>query len=159
MLPAEDSFGAESCALLLLLGAGSAPNNVAWYFAWCNLAMADHGGETTVIDEDLIRIACEEERAHAKKPQAAGDAEVVPTPLTLPEIMRDVTTLRLSFKNINKIDNLAGFSQLTKLCLDNNAIDQIEGIDQLEASVSQLIEYVLTVVSITETRGPTSIDG
>ena len=53
--------------------------------------MADHGGETTVIDEDLIRISCEEERAHAKKPQAPGDAEVVPTPLTLPEIMRDVT--------------------------------------------------------------------
>ena len=93
--------------------------------------MADHGGETTVIDEDLIRISCEEERAHAKKPQAPGDAEVVPTPLTLPEIMRDVTTLRLSFKNINRIDNLAGFSQLTKLCLDNNAIEQIEGIDQL----------------------------
>lgn len=39
--------------------------------------------------------------------------------------MAEASTLRLSYKNVLKIDNLQGFSRLTKLCLDNNIIESI----------------------------------
>lgn len=45
--------------------------------------------------------------------------------LGLLQVVADATTLRLSYKNVLKIDNLQGFSRLTKLCLDNNIIESI----------------------------------
>ena len=41
------------------------------------------------------------------------------------------TVLRMSFKNIRRIDNLQGFEGLTTLCLDNNVIDKIGNISHL----------------------------
>lgn len=41
------------------------------------------------------------------------------------KVVAEATTLRLSYKNVLKIDNLQGFSRLTKLCLDNNIIQSI----------------------------------
>lgn len=41
------------------------------------------------------------------------------------QVVAEATTLRLSYKNVLKIDNLQGFSRLTKLCLDNNIIENI----------------------------------
>lgn len=41
------------------------------------------------------------------------------------QVVAEATTLRLSYKNVLKIDNLQGFSRLTKLCLDNNIIESI----------------------------------
>jgi len=43
----------------------------------------------------------------------------------------DVTTLRIDFQNILKIDNLISFKNLTKLQLDNNLIEAIEGLGHL----------------------------
>jgi len=42
-----------------------------------------------------------------------------------------VTTLKLSFKKIGRIENLVGFTALTTLCLDNNNIDEIRGLEHL----------------------------
>lgn len=39
--------------------------------------------------------------------------------------------LLLSFKSIAKIENLIGLENLTKLCLDNNAIEDIMNLDFL----------------------------
>eukprot|EP01135_Chromosphaera_perkinsii_P001877 Nk52_evm26s212 gene=Nk52_evmTU26s212 len=44
---------------------------------------------------------------------------------------KEITNLRLDFKNILKIDNLWGFVNLTKLQLDNNIIEKIENISTL----------------------------
>lgn len=44
---------------------------------------------------------------------------------------RDLCELRLSFKNILKIQNLTGLPSLKKLCLDNNIISKIEGLEEL----------------------------
>lgn len=41
------------------------------------------------------------------------------------QVVAEAATLRLSYKNVLKIDNLQGFSRLTKLCLDNNIIESI----------------------------------
>ncbi|KAJ3041156.1 Dynein regulatory complex subunit 3 [Rhizophlyctis rosea] len=78
--------------------------------------------EPTVIDEDLIH-------------KAASD-QVSPE---IAEIARkegidpwDVTSLRLDYKNILKIDNLWAFENLTKLQLDNNIIERIENINFLK---------------------------
>ncbi|CAM9261125.1 unnamed protein product [Ascophyllum nodosum] len=51
--------------------------------------------------------------------------------LDLVQAVAEATTLRLSYKNVLKIDNLQGFSRLTKLCLDNNVIDVIRNLDHL----------------------------
>ncbi len=40
-------------------------------------------------------------------------------------------TLTLSFKSIGKIENLVGFDNLTKLCIDNNLIEEITNLDHL----------------------------
>ena len=86
-----------------------------------------HEGEAMVIDEDLIKAACDEERKYALRAKAAaqGTEMTAAAPLKISEIMNEVDTLRLSFKNIVKIDNLTGFEKLTTLCLDNNGIEDI----------------------------------
>ncbi|TPX64203.1 hypothetical protein SpCBS45565_g06062 [Spizellomyces sp. 'palustris'] len=78
--------------------------------------------EPTVIDEDLLRKAVNEQVS----PEIADTARregIDPS---------DVTTLRLDYKNILKIDNLWMFQNLTKLQIDNNIIERIENISFLK---------------------------
>ena len=86
-----------------------------------------------VIDEDLIKAACDEERKYElrAKALAQGTEVTASAPLKIDEIMGEVDTLRLSFKNIVKIDNLTGFERLTTLCLDNNGITDIVNLECL----------------------------
>lgn len=44
----------------------------------------------------------------------------------------DLTELRLPFKNISIIQNLDDLINLKKLCLDNNIIESIEGLETLK---------------------------
>lgn len=84
--------------------------------------------ETVVIDEDLIKASYEDERNYEKK----GDSvESKREPLSMQEIMQEAHTLRLSFKNIFKIDNLQGFEGLRMLCLDNNIIEDVQNLGHL----------------------------
>lgn len=110
-----------------------------------------HEGEAMVIDEDLIKAACDEERKYALRAKAAaqGTEMTAAAPLKISEIMNEVDTLRLSFKNIVKIDNLTGFEKLTTLCLDNNGI---EDICNLEACAN-LKWLDLSFNKITEIKG------
>jgi hypothetical protein len=80
-----------------------------------------NGDDIAVVDEDLIQTAL-----LAVSADAAREAL---TPLS--ELVSQATVLRLSFKNIRKIDNLQGFDNLTTLCLDNNVIDKICNISHL----------------------------
>lgn len=43
----------------------------------------------------------------------------------------EVVILRLHFLDILKIDNMWNFVSLTKLQMDNNIIERIEGLDKL----------------------------
>eukprot|EP00903_Cladosiphon_okamuranus_P006381 g6246.t1 len=80
--------------------------------------------DTAVIDEDLIGGALVEE--------ADGDQHISSmTTFELAQVVAEASTLRLSYKNVLKIDNLQGFSRLTKLCLDNNIIESISNLDHL----------------------------
>ncbi|XP_052068480.1 dynein regulatory complex subunit 3-like [Mytilus californianus] len=78
--------------------------------------------EPTVIDEDLLRSAVEEQGPKEEAGKIAK-AEGID--------FGDVRSLRLDFKNVLTIDNLWEFTALTKLQLDNNIIEKIEGLDSL----------------------------
>ncbi|TPX55321.1 hypothetical protein PhCBS80983_g05416 [Powellomyces hirtus] len=78
--------------------------------------------EPTVIDEDLLRKAVND--------QAAPEIADVARREGIDPI--DVLSLRLDYKNILKIDNLWMFGNLTKLQLDNNIIEKIEKISFLK---------------------------
>ena len=82
-----------------------------------------HGNETCVIDDDLIKQSYNDEE-NLNGPNRAE-------PLTMSEISVEARTLRLSFKNIWRIDNLAGLERLTKLCLDNNIIETVVNLGHL----------------------------
>jgi hypothetical protein len=49
----------------------------------------------------------------------------------LVELAPTVQSLSLSFKRIGRIENLVGFDNLVKLCLDNNFIEEIQNIGHL----------------------------
>jgi hypothetical protein len=87
-----------------------------------------HTIETTVIDEDIIKTAYEEQRAATRKD---GASELKQEPLSMAQIVQEATELRLSFRNIFRIDNLEGFEKLTTLCLDNNIIEDIVNLSHL----------------------------
>jgi hypothetical protein len=103
--------------------------------------------ETVVIDDDLIRDAFEEEvnaerKREASATQSGGGSNMATmgklasmgigeAGFVLSEAIREATALRLSFRNIFKVDNLQGFEGLTKLCLDNNVIEKVENLDHL----------------------------
>ncbi|KAJ3037779.1 Dynein regulatory complex subunit 3 [Rhizophlyctis rosea] len=78
--------------------------------------------EPTVIDDDLIRKAASDQVSR-EIAEIARKEGIDPS---------DVTSLRLDFKNILKIDNLWAFENLTKLQLDNNIIERIENIGFLK---------------------------
>lgn len=76
-----------------------------------------------VIDEAMIREAVREELF------ADYDRIYVPEPGTIN--LREVTTLILSFRSIDCINNLHGFEALVKLQLDNNVIERIQNLEHL----------------------------
>mgnify|MGYP000078779447 FL=1 len=53
-----------------------------------------------------------------------------------------IVELRLSYQNILKISNLTGLSGLKKLCLDNNIISRIEGLDSEDAKGLESLEWL-----------------
>ncbi|KAI9094323.1 hypothetical protein DFS34DRAFT_243321 [Phlyctochytrium arcticum] len=78
--------------------------------------------EPTVVDEDLLRKAVNEQ-VSVEVADIARREGIDPA---------DVTSLRLDYKNVLKIDNLWMFENLTKLQLDNNIIEKIENINFLK---------------------------
>ncbi|XP_075035319.1 dynein regulatory complex subunit 3 [Mixophyes fleayi] len=78
--------------------------------------------EPNVMGDEMLRNAVEEQ----------GPSEEAGIIAKMEGIdFKDVTSLRLDFKNILKIDNLWQFPNLTKLQLDNNIIEKIQGLDTL----------------------------
>ena len=84
---------------------------------------ASDAEEQAVIDDDLIAAALAEEQTSAASKHVGQVA--------LADMVAEAHVLRLSFKNIKRIDNLHGFQALTKLCLDNNVIREISDLDHL----------------------------
>ncbi|KAK2169906.1 hypothetical protein LSH36_6g13046 [Paralvinella palmiformis] len=78
--------------------------------------------EPAVIDEEILQTAVEEQGPKEEAGKIAQDEGID---------FSDVTSLRLDYKNILKIDNLWCFTSLVKLQLDNNIIEKIEGLDTL----------------------------
>ncbi|KAG8542379.1 hypothetical protein GDO81_026838 [Engystomops pustulosus] len=78
--------------------------------------------EPNVIDDEMLRSAVEEQGPRGEAGRIAKMEGVN---------LKDITSLRLDFKNILKIDNLWQFHSLTKLQLDNNIIEKIQGLDTL----------------------------
>lgn len=78
--------------------------------------------EPSVIDDDMLHKAVEEQGPKEEAGKIAKQEGID---------FGDVETLRLDYKNVLKIDNLWCFTSLTKLQLDNNIIERIEGLDHL----------------------------
>ncbi|ESP03863.1 hypothetical protein LOTGIDRAFT_212018 [Lottia gigantea] len=78
--------------------------------------------EPSVIDEDMLQRAVEEQGPKDEAGKLAKEEGID---------FNDVTSLRLDFKNILKIDNLWEFTNLVKLQLDNNIIEKVEGLELL----------------------------
>ncbi|BFZ17183.1 hypothetical protein BsWGS_20222 [Bradybaena similaris] len=78
--------------------------------------------EPSVIDSKMLQEAVEEQ---GPKDEAKTIAKKEGYKF------KDVLSLRLDFRNILHIDNLWEFTSLTKLQLDNNIIEKIEGLDLL----------------------------
>lgn len=80
--------------------------------------------EIQVVDDKLllegILISTPKSGSNATK----GD-------LSLVDLAPTTEVLTMSFKNIGRIENLVGFENLTKLCLDNNCIQEIVNLDHL----------------------------
>ena len=64
------------------------------------------------------------------------------------QVVAEATTLRLSYKNVLKIDNLQGFSRLTKLCLDNNIIESIRFVCLAENGISAVQRHACVLVDV-----------
>ncbi|ORZ35079.1 hypothetical protein BCR44DRAFT_131583, partial [Catenaria anguillulae PL171] len=77
--------------------------------------------EPTVIDEDLLTRCASD--------QATGDAADIARKEGID--LKEVTSLRLDYKNILRIEHLWQLTNLTKLQLDNNIIEKISGLDHL----------------------------
>lgn len=78
-----------------------------------------------VIDDAmLIEGIIVMDKSHQTKIAANESINVV-------DLAPNAENLVLSFKSIVKIENLVGFENLTKLCLDNNSIEVIANLDSL----------------------------
>ncbi|CAB1448093.1 unnamed protein product [Pleuronectes platessa] len=75
-----------------------------------------------LMDEELVQKAVDEQ---TPRDQAGRIARAEGIHLD------EVLAIRLDFRNILKIDNLWDFTSLTRLCLNNNLIERIEGLDLL----------------------------
>uniref|UniRef100_F6UPM5 Dynein regulatory complex subunit 3 n=1 Tax=Monodelphis domestica TaxID=13616 RepID=F6UPM5_MONDO len=78
--------------------------------------------EPNVIDEELLKLAVEEQGPQEEAGQVAKQEGIN---------FKDVRSLQLDFQNILRIDNLWQFENLRKLQLDNNIIERIDGLDSL----------------------------
>lgn len=83
--------------------------------------------EMSVIDDKLLvdGILADKSPVEAEVLRANGEPNLV-------DLSPSVWSLTLSFKKIGRIENLVGFDALTKLCLDNNSIEEIRGIGHLK---------------------------
>ncbi|XP_053298670.1 dynein regulatory complex subunit 3 [Pleuronectes platessa] len=75
-----------------------------------------------LMDEELVQKAVDEQ---TPRDQAGRIARAEGIHLD------EVLAIRLDFRHILKIDNLWDFTSLTRLCLNNNLIERIEGLDRL----------------------------
>lgn len=82
--------------------------------------------EVQVIDEKLLILGIKAYDKDLTDSELARQTEV-----NLVEAAPQSKHLILSFKNIGRIENLVGFNNLQKLCLDNNLITEIIGLDHL----------------------------
>jgi len=78
--------------------------------------------EPSVIDSEMLLKAIEEQGPKEEAGKIAKNEGID---------YCDVLALRLDFRNILKVDNLWQLTKLTKLQLDNNIIEKIEGLDCL----------------------------
>lgn len=78
--------------------------------------------EPAVIDNDMLRHAVEDQGPTGEAGKIAKLEGV---------LYSAVTSIRLDFRNILKIENMWQFTGITKLQLDNNIIEVISGIDKL----------------------------
>jgi len=91
--------------------------------------------EYTVIDEKTVieSIQLERSLANNSKQESSNDRQVEAKEgePEEPIVFSKIQVLRLSYKNVLRIDNLIGFEALHTLCLDNNVIEDIENISHL----------------------------
>ncbi len=82
--------------------------------------------ELQVIDDKLLldSIINVMPAGEAESVRSAGEANLV-------DIAPNVKSLVLSFKGIGRIENLVGFDNLLKLCLDNNSIEDMSPVGAL----------------------------
>jgi hypothetical protein len=81
--------------------------------------------EVQVIDDKLLT-----ESILGSDGSTANEAEEIE--FNLVDAAVEVKSLYLSFKKIGRIENLVGFDQLVKLCLDNNLIEDIVNLGHLK---------------------------
>ena len=77
-----------------------------------------------VIDDAMLIEGIVLDKHRQKEVEANENISVV-------DLAPTADILLLSFKSIAKIENLIGLENLTKLCLDNNYIEQIVNLDSL----------------------------
>ena len=82
------------------------------------------GYEEVIINDEILlkSIVNDEENEEVVKEKGSSD---------LVSLVPEVQALKLSFSQISVVTNLSGFDQLIKLCLDNNSIKEIDGLDHL----------------------------
>jgi len=78
--------------------------------------------EPEVVSMDMLQRAVDSLRAD-------GENQLIPKEEKLD--YTEVFVLRLDFRNIFRMENLWLFTNLTKLQMDNNIIERIEGLDTL----------------------------
>lgn len=83
-------------------------------------------GEVQVIDDRMLMEGVLDERMVAENDVGRINGE-----FNLVDLAPTVQSLSLSFKRIAVIENLVGFENLVKLCLDNNRIKEIRGLGHL----------------------------
>lgn len=82
--------------------------------------------EVQVINDQLLLDGIKEGESYVNEKNAAGLSDKL-----LFEVSPSAQNLLLSFKRIGRIENIIGFDKLTKLCLDNNFIEEIINLDAL----------------------------
>lgn len=82
--------------------------------------------EIQVIDDKLLLEGVLDEKAVSE-----NDVSRINGEYNLVELAPTVERLSLSFKRIGRIENLIGFDNLVKLCLDNNFIEEINSLGHL----------------------------
>ncbi len=81
--------------------------------------------DRTVIHESLIRNSIHRELKYYFDPTRVPAEDQID--------LNEVTSLVLSFRGIYSIENLGGFTRLTRLQLDNNQIERISGLSTLRS--------------------------